>query len=71
MSDDKDKDDGDEKEDTGKESKPAGKDDEKKREGRYHGVPAGLLHCFVCNKSMWDGESFQNHIRGKSLIVVY
>lgn len=43
--------------------------DENKREGRYHGVPAGYLHCFVCNKSMWDGESFQNHLRGIFSII--
>lgn len=42
------------------------KKEKKPREGRYHGVPPNLLHCFVCNKSMWDGESFQNHIRGKA-----
>ena len=42
------------------------KKEKKPREGRYHGVPSNLLHCFVCNKSMWDGESFQNHIRGKA-----
>ncbi|KAF5299672.1 hypothetical protein FQA39_LY11467 [Lamprigera yunnana] len=42
------------------------KKDKKPREGRYQGVPSNLLHCFVCNKSMWDGESFQNHIRGKA-----
>lgn len=43
--------------------------DDKKREGRYQGVPAGYLHCFVCNKSMWDGESFQNHLRGTKLTL--
>ncbi|KAF5297451.1 hypothetical protein FQR65_LT01382 [Abscondita terminalis] len=42
------------------------KKDRKPREGRYQNVPSNLLHCFVCNKSMWDGESFQNHIRGKA-----
>lgn len=36
------------------------------REGRYTGVPTNLFHCFVCGKTMWDGESFQNHLRGKA-----
>lgn len=36
------------------------------REGRYTGVKTNLLHCFVCGKTMWDGESFQNHLRGKA-----
>lgn len=64
MSDDKEKDGGEEKEDGAKDDKA----DEKKREGRYQGVPTELLLCFVCNKSMWDGESFQNHIRGKRIV---
>lgn len=43
--------------------------DEDKHEGKatkFDGLPNSLLHCFVCNKSMWDGESFQNHIGGKA-----
>ncbi|XP_018328580.1 zinc finger protein on ecdysone puffs [Agrilus planipennis] len=56
-------------------SSPTAEDDKDKkkdqgmkrpREGRYQGVPPSLLHCFVCTKSMWDGESFQNHLRGKA-----
>lgn len=36
-------------------------------DGKYYGVPQKFLHCFVCNKDMWDGESFQKHIRGNNL----
>ncbi|KAF5305796.1 hypothetical protein FQA39_LY09132 [Lamprigera yunnana] len=36
------------------------------REGRYRGVINYLLHCFVCNKNMTDGESFHTHIYGKA-----
>lgn len=36
----------------------------KKDTSKFAGLPSGYLHCFVCDKSMWDGESFQNHIRG-------
>ncbi|XP_044270416.1 zinc finger protein on ecdysone puffs [Tribolium madens] len=35
-------------------------------DGNYYGVPQKFLHCFVCNKDMWDGESFQKHIRGRA-----
>ncbi|KAK9877851.1 hypothetical protein WA026_020081 [Henosepilachna vigintioctopunctata] len=38
----------------------------KEKEGRYSGIPQHLLHCFVCSKDMWDGESFQKHVRGRA-----
>ncbi|XP_044750120.1 zinc finger protein on ecdysone puffs [Coccinella septempunctata] len=44
-------------------------DDAKKnkdKEGKYCGIPQHLLHCFVCSKDMWDGESFQKHVRGRA-----
>lgn len=66
VSEDKEKE--DDKADLTTEEKKSDKD-ESKREGRYYGVPAGYLHCFVCNKSMWDGESFQNHLRGTDLYL--
>lgn len=40
----------------------------KDKEGKYTGIPQHLLHCFVCSKDMWDGESFQKHVRGKYVI---
>lgn len=40
--------------------------DGKTASSKFDGLPRSFLHCFVCNKSMWDGESFQNHIRGKA-----
>lgn len=41
------------------------KDEPRDLDGKYFGVPQKFLHCFVCNKDMWDGESFQKHIRGE------
>ncbi|KAL3285172.1 hypothetical protein HHI36_019291 [Cryptolaemus montrouzieri] len=38
----------------------------KEKEGKYAGIPQHLLHCFVCSKDMWDGESFQKHVRGRA-----
>ncbi|XP_968783.4 zinc finger protein on ecdysone puffs isoform X2 [Tribolium castaneum] len=54
------KDEEDEPEEQKKEEEPRDLD------GKYYGVPQKLLHCFVCNKDMWDGESFQKHIRGRA-----
>ncbi|KAJ3629330.1 hypothetical protein MTP99_013726 [Tenebrio molitor] len=42
------------------------KDEPRDLDGKYFGVPQKFLHCFVCNKDMWDGESFQKHIRGRA-----
>lgn len=65
----KEKNNGEAEDDEGKE-----KTDENEKQGegkkgkkdttKFAGLPSGFLHCFVCDKSMWDGESFQNHIRG-------
>lgn len=47
------------------EGKEGGEKGEKKDRSKFANLPPSLLHCFICNKSMWDGESFQNHIGGK------
>ncbi|GLG97956.1 Uncharacterized protein GBIM_04609 [Gryllus bimaculatus] len=41
----------------------AGKDSDA---SRYANIPKELLVCHICNKNMWDGQSFENHLRGKS-----
>ncbi|KAK9745999.1 hypothetical protein QE152_g6432 [Popillia japonica] len=48
-----------------------GKEDGDKEKGdrsKYAGLYNSLFHCFVCNKSMWDADSFKNHIRGRAHI---
>nr|CAD7612479.1 unnamed protein product [Timema genevievae] len=47
-------------EDEGDKSK--GKNDS----GRYTGVPEVLFFCHVCKKHMWDGQSFDNHLKGRT-----
>nr|CAD7459455.1 unnamed protein product [Timema tahoe] len=47
-------------EDEGDKSK--GKNDS----GRYTGVPEVLFFCHVCRKHMWDGQSFDNHLKGRT-----
>ncbi|KAL7307053.1 hypothetical protein TKK_0000794 [Trichogramma kaykai] len=57
------------------EDETANKEDEKsgnKRsaarhaESRYADVPMSSMFCHVCKKHMWDGASFENHLRGRA-----
>ncbi|RZC43183.1 zinc finger protein on ecdysone puffs, partial [Asbolus verrucosus] len=59
---------GDDKKEEEQQDDPEDKKKEENRDldGKYFGVPQKFLHCFVCNKDMWDGESFQKHIRGRA-----
>lgn len=33
---------------------------------RYDDIHKSLLKCHICNKSMWDGRSFENHLNGRA-----
>ncbi|CAK1594709.1 unnamed protein product [Parnassius mnemosyne] len=33
---------------------------------RYDDINTQLLKCHICNKSMWDGRSFENHLSGRA-----
>lgn len=33
---------------------------------RFDNINSDLLHCHICNKSMWDGRSFENHLNGRA-----
>ncbi|XP_063986364.1 zinc finger protein on ecdysone puffs [Diachasmimorpha longicaudata] len=35
-------------------------------ESRYAVVAINQMFCHVCNKHMWDGFSFENHLRGRA-----
>ncbi|KAG5348141.1 PEP protein, partial [Acromyrmex charruanus] len=35
-------------------------------ESRYSEVPMNHMFCHICNKHMWDGFSFENHLRGRA-----
>lgn len=48
------------------EEKKDGEEVEKKKEGRFSGIPTNLLICRICDKKMWDGESFEKHLKGKA-----
>ncbi|XP_053619859.1 zinc finger protein on ecdysone puffs isoform X2 [Plodia interpunctella] len=44
-------------------------EDEDKKESpksRYDEIHQALLKCHICNKTMWDGRSFENHLNGRA-----
>ncbi|XP_076171007.1 protein on ecdysone puffs isoform X2 [Ptiloglossa arizonensis] len=52
---------------TEKDSKMTGKKSEARHaESRYAEVPMSHMFCHICNKHMWDGYSFENHLRGRA-----
>ncbi|XP_076248142.1 protein on ecdysone puffs [Calliopsis andreniformis] len=52
---------------TEKDSKISGKKSEARHaESRYAEVPMSHMFCHICNKHMWDGYSFENHLRGRA-----
>lgn len=46
----------------------ATKEDGKKEtpKTRFDDLNPQMLKCHICNKSMWDGRSFENHISGRA-----
>ncbi|XP_026729081.1 zinc finger protein on ecdysone puffs isoform X2 [Trichoplusia ni] len=49
------------------------KDEEVKKEApktRYDDINPQLLKCHICNKSMWDGRSFENHLSGRAHAIM-
>ncbi|KMQ93989.1 zinc finger protein [Lasius niger] len=48
-------------------TKTTGKKSEARHaESRYAEVPMSHMFCHICNKHMWDGFSFENHLRGRA-----
>ncbi|KAL0811526.1 hypothetical protein ABMA28_009917 [Loxostege sticticalis] len=50
-----------------------GQEEEAKKEGpktRYDDISPQLLKCHICNKSMWDGRSFENHLSGRAHAIM-
>ncbi|VVC96011.1 unnamed protein product [Leptidea sinapis] len=62
----------DKKEDDGG-NKEGTDNEEQKKEGqktRYDDINQSLLKCHICNKSMWDGRSFENHLNGRAHAIM-
>lgn len=36
----------------------------------YDGINPVFLVCHICEKKMWDGRSFDNHIKGRAHFVM-
>ncbi|KAI5645560.1 hypothetical protein NE865_02227 [Phthorimaea operculella] len=67
------KQDGQDKEKTEKDIKVEKDGEEKKKEApktRYDDIVSQLLRCHICNKSMWDGRSFENHLGGRAHAIM-
>ncbi|XP_050420923.1 zinc finger protein on ecdysone puffs-like [Adelges cooleyi] len=49
------------------------KDSTEKEHVDYDGIPTAVLFCHVCQKHMWDGASFEKHVRGRphELMMTY
>lgn len=57
------------KDSEGKDTDKSEKTEDDKRETpktRYDDINPQLLKCHICNKSMWDGRSFENHLSGRA-----
>ncbi|XP_067003468.1 zinc finger protein on ecdysone puffs isoform X2 [Anabrus simplex] len=42
----------------------------KKSSSRYHGIPDNFFFCHVCKKHMWDDHSFENHLKGRTHLLM-
>lgn len=58
--------------DTNESNQAEGKDEDKKEapKTRYDDINSQLLKCHICNKSMWDGRSFENHLSGRAHAIM-
>ncbi|XP_038219445.1 zinc finger protein on ecdysone puffs isoform X2 [Zerene cesonia] len=60
------------KKDSDSTEKTENKQDDKKepQKTRYDDINPQLLKCHICNKSMWDGRSFENHLSGRAHAIM-
>ncbi|XP_045506672.1 zinc finger protein on ecdysone puffs-like isoform X2 [Colias croceus] len=60
------------KKDSDSTEKSDNKQDDKKepQKTRYDDINPQLLKCHICNKSMWDGRSFENHLSGRAHAIM-
>lgn len=52
-----------------KDSAPGDKKTESK-ESPYANVPNDMFYCHLCKKHMWDANSFENHIKGRTHLMM-
>nr|XP_032523314.1 zinc finger protein on ecdysone puffs isoform X2 [Danaus plexippus plexippus] len=62
---------GEEKDQEGSERPEKNEEDKKDvPKTRYDDINPQLLKCHICNKSMWDGRSFENHLSGRAHAIM-
>ncbi|XP_067644875.1 zinc finger protein on ecdysone puffs isoform X2 [Eurosta solidaginis] len=42
----------------------------KSKESPYASVPNDMFYCHLCKKHMWDANSFENHIKGRTHLMM-
>lgn len=61
----------DSKQDNDQDSKEGVKEEKKEApKTRYDDINPAMLKCHICNKSMWDGRSFENHLSGRAHAIM-
>lgn len=61
----------DSKQEDNQDSKDGVKEEKKEvPKTRYDDINPALLKCHICNKSMWDGRSFENHLSGRAHAIM-
>lgn len=54
-----------------KDKKEAGANkDANKKESKYADVPNVMFYCHMCKKHMWDATSFENHVKGRTHLMM-
>ncbi|ALC42978.1 Pep [Drosophila busckii] len=53
-----------------KEITPGEKKIESPKESPYSSVPNDMFYCHLCKKHMWDANSFENHIKGRTHLMM-
>lgn len=44
--------------------------DANKKESKYADVPNVMFYCHMCKKHMWDATSFENHVKGRTHLMM-
>lgn len=53
-----------------KTNKEAANKENSKKESRYADVPNVMFYCHMCKKHMWDATSFENHVKGRTHLMM-
>lgn len=51
-------------------SNSAKNNQQKQKESKYADVPNVMFYCHMCKKHMWDATSFENHVKGRTHLMM-